>query len=537
MNEGCGDNENVGGEIIVGVEGAFTGVSVNPDADPTGLMLLLALIDKRYWPLHVCGDTGIGAQFNDIRNIGGDVETEEEAIDPIDRPIEAHGCVINCFYSITTDIQAQCIVGKIDGEWNILRVMGTSFTGGVTASHNSCRCCGMTPSNRKLYARILTVTPAFCGEYRACDEFVLKGLDTACDPENPLRITAGCNSTADSELSNPEDWLITVCGVPVQEIISLQCCVPFSECVEFDTTISEEGEVDVENCVCIVESSSESASESLSVSDDLSLNACGSAGRGLCRLEIVVETGPISDCNDCQYTILIYSDPYDIDPCTDMEDVIVDEVEAEACGLDDLSPCDRVIIARVPYHIPGLRGSECGPVEWFVIRACSENDCKDPCEPPPPPNSPCCDILCADLPSVMTATFEVTDCDCVPCGFTIAMPKMDCLPGVERGQWRYDPVETEIKCLNARTYVKFDDIQYFCGADESDSVSGSASDPIEQVATLIVNGMSATLVESSCNPLYSVFEINTLPLCWERFPGELPPLVDLICKVRITITE
>jgi len=533
MSTGCGENEDVGGEIIVGVEGAFTGVSINPDVDPTGLMLLLSLIDGRYWPLHVCGDTGIGAQFNDIRNLGGGVDTYEEAIDPIDSPIEAHGCVINCYYSITTDIQAQCIVGKIDGVWNILRVMGTSFPGGVTASHNSCRCCGLTPSNRKLYARILTVTPALCGEYRACDEFVLKGLDTACDPENPLRITAGCNSTVDSELANPEDWLITVCGVPVQRIVSLKCCVPFSECVEFDTVILEEGAVDVESCVCITESGS--SSDSASASDDLVLNSCGSEGRGLCRLEIVIETGPIADCSDCEYTILIYSDPYDSDPCVEMEDVIVDEVEAEACGLDNLTPCDRVIIAKVPYHIPGLRGTECGPVEWFIIRACTEDDCQDQCDPPPPPEGSCCGMTCDELPASLTATIEILDCACA-CSVAVSLPKSECLPGDEGGEWRIDNVfPFERICETFQFYFELRDIQYLCAT--LNSQSRSASDSVDDGPYLTFNGQQGTLIESSCGPIYAVFEFVNPPTCLDKMPSAMPPFPDLNCNIRITITE
>jgi hypothetical protein len=533
MNEGCGINTDVGDEIIVGVEGAFTGVSINPAADPTGLMLLLAMIDNQYWPLHVCGDNGIGSKFNDIRNIGGNVRTVTTPIDPIDNPIEAYGCVLNCNYTISTDIQAECIVGKIDGKWQILRVRSTSFTGGVTSTSNGCRCCGMTPQNSKLFARILSVTPSLCGDYRACDEFVLRGINgNQCDPENPMRITVGCSAESGSELNDPADWLISVCGSPVEEIVSIDCCAPITSCngVAYPGEFSEE-------CICEnSDSLSESSSESLSASDEASLSLCAAQGGSLCRLEVVVNTGPLEMCGGCSYRILIYSDPHDIDPCTSQADEIIDEVDAEACGIDDLEVCERVIIAKVPFRLPLNPDVSCPPVEWFIIRACSIKDCADPCEPPPPPPAPCCDILCEDQPLAVTATFEVMDCDCAPCTFSVELAKVDCLPGNERGNWRYDP-ETEIKCDTARNFMKLESIEYLCGSYEEDSASGSESnsDLIEQVGVLTVNGIQGVLIESTCVPFYAVFEVTFT--CFEKFPGVVPPIPDLICRTRVTITE
>jgi len=527
MNEGCGTKTDVGNEVIVGVEDAFTGIAQNPDADPTGLMLLMAMIDNRYWPLHVCGDTGIGAKFNDLQNMSGPVLTRTVPIDTIDNPIEAYGCVLNCDYTITVNLKAECIVGKIDGKWHILRVLSTSFTGGVTYPSNDCRCCGMTPQTAKLFARIVQVTPSLCGDYRACDEFVLRGSIGECDPDNPLKIIVGCNSEAGSELNNPADWEITVCGTPVQEIVSIECCAPLTDC----NGIAETGELS-EVCTC----TGDSDSASLSVSDDASLSACSAQGGSLCRLEIVVETGPLASCGGCEYRILIYSDPYDIDPCVSQPDTIIDEVDAEACGIDNLKPCDRVIIAKVPFRLPLDPNAACPPVEWYIIRACSVEDCSDSCDPPPPPPAPCCDVICEEQPLALTATIEVMECDCAPCTFSVDMDKIPCIPGDERGKWIYDP-PTEIKCDSVRNYVKFDSIEYLCGSYASDSESGSGSDSdlIEQLAELTLNGVQGVLIESSCVPLYSVFEVDLV--CWDKFPGMVPPIPDLSCKARVTITE
>lgn len=537
MNEGCGTNTNIGNEVIVGVEGAFTGVSIDPNADPTGMMLLMAMIDNRYWPLQVCGDNGLGTKFNDPRNIGGSVSTGTVIIDPIDQPIEAFGCVLNCEYTITEGLYTECIVAKIDGKWQILRVLGTSNTLPITKSSNDCRCCGMTPQATLLFARIISVTPSLCGDHRACDEFILRGRNGSCDADNPLQIVVECKSDQFSEFSDPDDWTITVCNQQVQEIVSLECCVPVTECIP----IYNQGTL-VETCECEPLSNS----ESLSSSDDASISICGATG-SLCRLELVVNTGPLESCGGCEYKILIYSDPYDVDPCTSTPDVVIDEVNAEACGIDDLDVCDRVIIARVPFRLPLDPNISCPPVEWFIIRACSLAACTDPCEPPPPPPILCCETLCEDQPLTLTATIELLDCDCAPCSFSVEMIKQDCISGVAR--WLYDPIPTETHCDAVRTYVIFNKIEHFCGGDDSTSASASTStststslsasdsDLIEQFSVLILNNTDATLIESTCVPRYSVFEADNYVACFDKTPAQLPPLINLNCRARITITE
>jgi hypothetical protein len=545
MNEGCGEKSDVGGEIVVGVEGAFTGISINPSADPTGLMLLMAMIDNRYWPLHVCGDKGLGTAFNDVRNLGGNVSTYSEIIDTIDNPIEAFGCVLNCEYTITEGLYTECIVAKIDGAWQILRVLGTSNTLPITKSSNGCRCCGLTPQSSLLFARIMSVTPGACGDHRACDEFILRGRqgnlewDGACDPDNPMQITVDCRSGSESGYNDPADWTIRVCNQEVEEIVSLSCCEPVTECIN---PIIHEG-VDVETCEC--QYASDSDSQSISSSDNASISACGSP-TSLCRLELTVRTGPLASCGGCDYTIFIYSDPYDLDPCTSRPDVVIDEVNAEACGIDDLSECDRVIIARVPFRYPVGITSSCPPVEWFIIRACSIKECEDQCDPPPPPGILCCGLPCEEQPLTLTATIELMDCGCAPCSFTVELTRQDCIATI---YWVYDPGVTELKCDSGRTYVSFNKIEYFCSGNASNSasgsgsgsgsgsVSGSGSDAIDEYSVLILNGTDTTLIESSCFPRYSVFEAEGYSRCDDKTPGMLPPILDLTCRVRITITE
>jgi hypothetical protein len=117
------------------------------------------------------------------------------------------------------------------------------------------------------------------------------------------------------------------------------------------------------------------------------------------------------------YVVLIYQEILDADddPCTEFADVFIENVIAEAAGLPDLQPDDRVIMARIPGGLAGrtaLDGTD--PIEWFIIRACNINDCLDDCDPPPVFTSPCCGKLCNELPTSLSATIEVLASDC-PC--------------------------------------------------------------------------------------------------------------------------
>jgi len=531
----CGIDEQTGTGHIVGIEGAFTGKTLDPTADPTGLGIIMARIDSRYWPLRVCGDSGIGALFNVADNKNLDISTENIYIDPIDAPITAHACIINCDYRITVTESAQVIVAMIDGVWNIIRVLNSASTVPIVNSSNTCRCCGFTPKHTLLRARILSVTPGGCGGYQACDEFIINPETARCgnDEDNPLNIRVGCSPNPLIIYENIDDWYATVCGVEAT-IISVDCAAPYIDCEPSTGTGTE--------CGCTGTGTG---------------TGTGTAAT-LTRFEMIIETGPIAGCaktgtggSFCEYRILIYSDPELPEPCA-LADVTIDEVYAESCGVE-LAVGDRVILCNIPENGTDIArgtgtGLGCGMVEWFVLRACSDEDCNPTCDPPPPPPTTCCGILCEDLQETMTATIELDDCDCLPCSFTIVMPKVPCSPGTERGQWRYTAVPeseffpAERKCDNYRTFFRFDEIQYFCGGEpEPDTGTGTGtgtSDAIEQTAALIFNGMGGRLIESSCNPMYAVFELDVAGICIDKFPGMTGTAADdLSCTARITITE
>jgi hypothetical protein len=507
--------EDIGSPVIVGVEGAFTGIAFDPDTDPTGLGMLLAKIDGRFWPLSVCGDSGAGGIFNDPLAKNLDVPTSEVYIDPIDKPITAHACLLPCDYRITTGLGAQVIVAKIDGVWNILRVLNSATTVPVTGSDRRCRCCGLSPQT-VFRARIIEVHSesgsgsGSGGCYPPCTEFILKHNAVNCDsdPANPLSIEIGCDPLASSTLQNVGDWTVTVCGVEA-EITSLECAAPVPDC--------EPEDVDGV-CVCV---------------DEGTGSGSGSGSGGDTRFEMYIRTHSLPECGGCDYTILIYTQPDEEDPCA-LEDVPIDIVRAEACGIPDLPVGTRVIMVKVPQDAED-ESVACEENKWWIVRSCYFNDCADNCDPPPPPVV-CCGVLCQDLPATMTATLEYSDCICDPCTFEIIMDKRPCEPGSEVGIWSLEAIPEDYKCETDRTIVRFDSIEYYCGGEGG---SGSGSGSIDQEATLILNGVGGTLIESSCNPQYAVFEFDSSSQCIDKFPGmePIPFPYSLNCKVRVTVTE
>lgn len=491
---GCGDSADVGSPKIVGVEDAFTGRGLDPLADPTGLGLLLALIDGRYWPVHVCGDTGVGAPFNENPvgvNKGGNVPT---TFVPFGDPITAHGCLMNCDYHVTVSLAAEVIVAEIDGKYQILRVRHTSSTVPVLGSSNECRCCGMTPQRQVLYYRILSVSAPGCGTIRACDEYTIHpGENCLPSAGNPLSIRVGCISDAGSAMQEAEDWSVYVCGAPAT-ITDLFCAEPIPNCTP--EIVSTEF---TELCQC---------------PDDYS-DSYGT------RLEIYVT----ATCGDCTYEILIYSKLDMVDPCA-LEDVPIRVVEMEACGLPRLKRDDRVIVAEIQttemdYH------TGCPLVEYFLIRACSSEDCADPCDPPPPPTT-CCGIFCEDLPATLTAIIEILDCDCA-CTESVTLTKMPCEPGNEHGEWRYEPASPVILCEQLLSKFQLTSIRLMCSEPSYEGADDGFS--------MVADGQTGTLVDSICEPgaMYFVFEFVDLPLCLDKMPGRYP--VDLSCRARITVVE
>lgn len=386
---------------------------------PEGLELLLALIDGRYWPLQVCGDPGIGTNAA-AHSCFDHTHFRYTEIDPGPFPvvpnpdgpffpgvgITAYGCQLNCDYEITGDLGADVILGKIDGQWHILRVTGNCNNSPLTRSNNECRCCGYTTAHSIATATILKVEPSGCGGFACGDEYRLSPVSGAFCGDNPppLDIQVHCLSTADSEFEDIDDWQAMVCGQPA-EIISVQCCTSRCELI----CHGDDYELD-----CGFGSDSGSASGS------------GSGSAEICVTAITIQTGPLSGCGGCDLRIRVIFEAGE--PCEEFEDEPIDIVTMEACGMPDLEPGDRVIMATIPGGIPGREAlGGCEPVEHFMIRACSSKEsCADPCDPEEPAGPPCCGKLCSEMPAALTMTIEVEDGKCA-CSdaLTLTLTKID----------------------------------------------------------------------------------------------------------------
>lgn len=487
---GCGTTSNVGSPVITGIEGAFTGKAFDPETDPTGLGMLLAKFDGGYWPIQVCGDSGVGAPYlsEDAKN--GNVLTTYQNFGA---PVTAHGCLMKCDYKITVSLAAEVIVAKIDGRYNIIRVRHTSSTIPVFGSSSNCRCCGVVAQRTIFKYRILSVDPPNCGDYRACDEFTADpGENCLPTTGNPLSVVVGCLADTESVFEDITDWSISACGAVT--ILSVECTADVPNCVP-SPSITEESEI----CECTTPSGT--------VAD-------------VTRIEIYATV----TCNDCDYQLLIYTETDRPEPCA-LTDVPIGTVDVEACGLPDLEVGDRLIVAKVPVppHSPPYT---CPQVKYYVIRACNVKDCDDPCDPPPPPPVKCCGLLCTELPA-LTATVEVADCWCACTTSTLTLTKQTCIPGTEKGEWRWESTPAAELCETALGRFKMDKIIVRC----DDPTEGNNGWSIE------VTGATGTLIESSCveGAFYFVFSFTNLPLCLSKMPGG--PGEDLSCTATITITE
>jgi len=552
----CAVRSDIGSPKSVHV-GAPYGID---DEVPPGLLLLLALIDGSHWPLQVEGDTGVGtgARVEEGATIpGAPCGSNIRALDPGPIPdgvfpdppnysypgvgVTAYGCQLNCNYIITGTLGASVIVGKIDNQWHILRVIQSASTTPLFGPSNDCRCCGNALKDVKLRARVVYVSSQD-GDYRACDEFRIDPLSTELG-YNPMQITVSCGSTPESVLEDIADWRVTAFGEEV-EITSLSCCA------EYDTNCERVVYDPTERCIC-EDSGSGSGSQS-----------------GECRFELNVRFTHLG----IEYYVLIYRDPADDDddPCTEFADVFIENVVAEAAGLPNLDPGDRVIMAKIPGGLAGrtaLDGTD--PIEWFIIRACNEMDCANSCDEPPEFTSQCCGKLCSELPTSLSATIEVIDSECVCAsgssfGATLtrdAEAGADC-SGAANIIWVVTPTTNtsppEIAgCINdpgggiPPTKVRLANLELKCGDARVDAcgdqfgASANSGAELGPSMTLTVFGFgsySATTISGSaiatqdrtvscCTPFYVQYEI-TGAFCF----GAGASTVGATTTLRITIT-
>lgn len=437
ISSSCGSTEEYGDEIIVPVENTFTGrVGLDPDFDAAGLELLLAMIDGYPWPLQVCGDTGVGGQL-DGQHSDADVCADQGAVIG---EVTAHACVLDCDYLIDTETNSsQVIVGLVDGQWNILRVRASPIV--ILGGDTRCRCCGIR--KHILLATIRCVSPGF--EYLLGTQFRMRpnggtggivslswkgsfGVDCGGTIETATVILR-CNADANSNLEVPSEWGVTICG-ETAAVAQVECdgsgdqsYYPYCPSGQSDGSGSGSG----------VDRDPRCTGTFITITTVSGLSAC-------CDLECTIDICATEE-----------------DPCA-APDEELEEVIMEACGLPNLAPGTRVIMAHIPGGRPDQVGSGSGsgdPVEWFMIRACdAQENCKVPCDPDgESSNRYCCGVLCENQSPTLTATVELLSGSCVcPANTTFT-------------------IEHQYTCLSdTRWLLPASGLGFFCGGAGLDSI-------------------------------------------------------------------
>ena len=227
------------------------------------------------------------------------------------------------------------------------------------------------------------------------------GFPDAAEGGGPFTFLLGCLGSVDNTGDDIHDWYSVICGIGGPG--------------------SGSGKIHP----VLVDCSHDFGSGSGGVVDPSTLcDGSGSGSRFGMLQEWVINALPCT-CN-CEITLEITED--DTDGCG--RDVPIQCVTAEACGMTaiggsgpfrELIPGERVILA----HIPGGDKVDAAgdPIEWFVVRACAGDACKDnPCQKPIPPlGPPCCGVACEDENSTLTATVEILSglCNCTPPPITL----------------------------------------------------------------------------------------------------------------------
>lgn len=526
---------------VVQVGPPYNPTIIGEPLPPIGRKMLLAQIDGRRWPLHNCGDTSIGVNatpwgfmdelINDYTLLNGD-PVPEYPLEPPSYPgvgVTAYGCELNCNYLITGPLGADVIIGKIDGQWHILRVTGSASTVPLTGPSNECRCCGSSRINRTMKAEIIAVVSGSECEYEVGTQFTLDPV-TPDSETNPLGISISCQSTPESLLEDIDDWSAYACGVAA-EVRSIDCCVPYASGSGSGSGASGSG---------------------------------SGSGSERCRFEAVIRTAIVEGCSSCSYDILIWDEKRD--PCVRFQDSNFGEpVLMEACGLSDLAPRTRVIMARIPGGIPGREALDgVDPIEWFVVRACTTDDCANPCDAPPPEGPLCCGEQCSELPDVLSVSLEMLsgDLNCVgSVGFTIEkwgggtslcdgasdtrwslaspIPDHTLCPGVTTGPVEGAEYPTWLDVEEAQLICGSGSAEDTCGSEGSGSGSGSGDINGPPMSFTMGGGLEVgtvsavqNLVASCCNPFYLEYEI-TGQFGMVDGAGDTPAIVTL----RVIITE
>lgn len=472
------------------------------DEDYEGLDGLFATVDGQTYPLHMCGDTNTGYNWNgchhgrvDAATDGGTdhacsfVSTGETAI--------AQACVLPCSYVIDATFEPIVLVAEIDGQWYIVNVIdGANLldpSRGVCEGH----CCDVGRNDLQV---VLGGCSPFAGETVRLRARLGTGLSWRGILEvggRTLTIEAGCNDLSGT-------WSLSV------------VCSGGSGSLSYDIACG----------------SSDSASNT---------------GTGGDRVDGTFTLSGMTGCGDCsEITGVITSlETSSISECTNVEPT-GEYAIAEACGLPFLEVGDDVIVALVPKS--GGTGTDIGngtgegclepttdelqQPQWQVVLACTGRDC-EPCPPPPPPeDSICCDLEPDEIPTTLIGTMRVysnvASCECeedIIVSFTL-------VPGSVPARWIAD---SDFTCDTkdgtgsdeAASLMSLIGMEVSCGGltgtdsdSDSASFSGSGSGPalfyLKRPGCSPVDpdsGVSVYTGEGTCDPVTMVFEGDFTACC------------------------
>jgi len=391
--------------------------------DYVGESLLMTLIDRKYYPLCLCGSTNSGLEY---RGCSGDAgrppDPEGTPLSEADcnwvatgKRVIAQSCIIDgCEgYHLDPTFLPLVTLQKIDGQWAIVGVIsGDAVVAAGVLSQGACpgACCGV--GVRYLMATVGAGCGAFSGE-----SFELAGGGGGAWAGDITRSTqSGSGSetlflsiTCSIDEEGADDWAATAgCGGAVGAYeIEVICGAGTGSGSDSDTALQGVAKFSSHGCS--------------SCTGDLEISFISIAKRPRDECLTVVETGEI--------------------------------VSAQACDLPDVEIDDYVIIAHVPKEpslknqtkvglapvttgSDGLRHSnfddKCftgtGSVieailteepQWHIVSVCSNGIECEPCPPDPPPeDAQCCDLTSATVPQFLTGTIgiigtgDAADCTC-----------------------------------------------------------------------------------------------------------------------------
>jgi hypothetical protein len=349
-------------------------------SDYLGTKLLMVNLDGQYYPLHLCGDTNTGMNWNGCSHgevTGGGADPDCEWVRTGEKVV-AQACILDECSGYIFDVvkSPRVLMAKIGDQWYIVNVV----TGGALPDTDDMgqapcpgACCGAG-------AQFLEATITGCGGF-AGQTFELES-------------TIGGGSWTGS---------ITVNG----------------STFEFSVTCSVETD-GAEDWVVLGGCGAQKAPDELTVDCDAVPTGTGTgtgATGGMSGVAIFYESG-CDECSNGQIGVTFTTlDKGPRDLCRTLErtgEIVV----AEACGLT-LEVGDEVILASVEKtgETTGTGASASQDTQNHIVHVCrTEGECP-PCPPPPPPDPyECCEFTADTVPQSLTGLLTVTSvidgCNC-----------------------------------------------------------------------------------------------------------------------------